>query len=217
MFLAACVVGAAGTISVLAFGNPDYLGILDGAPTTGFQASPNAYDISSGPATVTLDQSVTNLTSQTQTVALSMRVHHILTLNGADISDGQPGQSGITFTPGLYKQTTQTLIGATSTVQFAIPPAGAPPTLMTWSWTFTTCGYFQLDIAGASHRTLGGGFVRVLGCSPPTCPNQSIPSNFNETTIPGGEIIDGPTLSFFLRAWLRGHLLRRSRGAAFWL
>lgn len=138
-------------ITALAGGNPNYLGILHGANPTGYQVSPNAYDISGGPVTVTIQQSVTNLTTVAQTVSLNMRVHHILTLNGVDISDGQPGQTGIAWTRALVHETTQALVGQTPTQTITVP-VGLTPTVMTWSWTFNSCGYFQFDIAKSRCR-----------------------------------------------------------------
>ena len=82
----------------LAGGNPDFEGILSAAQPTGFMSSPDAYDISGGPVTVDFDVVVTNKTNTLQTVALNFSAHHILTYNGVDVSDGQPGQPGITFT-----------------------------------------------------------------------------------------------------------------------
>ena len=81
----------------LAGGNPDFEGILSAAQPTGFMSSPDAYDISGGPVTVDFNVVVTNKTNTLQTVALNFSAHHILTYNGVDVSDGQPGQPGITF------------------------------------------------------------------------------------------------------------------------
>lgn len=155
---------AATALTAQAGGQPNYEGLLAGANPTGYLVSPAAYDISSGPVTVSIQQSVTNLTSQAQTVPLNLRVHHFLTLNGQDISDGQPGQTGITWTKALLPYATQVLIGQTPTVNVTVPPMGAPATVMTWSWTFTSCGYFQFDIANSPPPILGSGFIRVLGC-----------------------------------------------------
>jgi hypothetical protein len=150
-------------VTALAGGNPNYLGILNGANPTGYQVSPNAYNISGGPVTVTIHQSVTNLTAMAQTVTLNMGVHHILTLNGVNISDGQPGQPGITWTSALVHETTQTLVGRTAPQTITVP-VGSTPTVMTWSWTFDSCGYFQFDIGKSPPPVLGAGFIRVLGC-----------------------------------------------------
>lgn len=161
---AACTALAASGVTVFAFGNPNYLGVLAGSNPNGYQVSPNAYDISGGPVTVTVNQSVTNLTDQTVTVPLSMKINHILTLNGVDISDGQPGQTGITWTSGLWRQTTQAHVGATPTISLTVPPKGSPRTHFSFSWTFDSCGYFQLDISGQPKPVLGTAYVRVLGC-----------------------------------------------------
>ena len=100
-------------ITASAGGQPNYLGILKGANPTGYTVSPNFYDISGGPATVNINQNVWSLTGSAETVTLNMRVHHILTLNGVNISDGQPGQTGITWTRTLVHETTQTFAGQT--------------------------------------------------------------------------------------------------------
>src|SRR5476649_1562341 len=83
--------------AAVAGGNPNFEGILSAAQPTGFMSSPDAYDASSGPVTVDFNVAVTNLTAASQTVALNFSAHHILTYNGVDVSDGQPGQPGITF------------------------------------------------------------------------------------------------------------------------
>lgn len=156
-------------VTALAGGQPNFLGILKGANPTGYQVSPNAYDISGGPVTVTIQQDVWSITGTDQTVTLSMKVHHILTLNGVDISDGQPGQTGITWTRALVHETTQSLVGQTPT-QTVTVAAGTTPTVMTWSWTFSTCGYFQFDIGISPPPVLGSGFIRVLGCNQSLAP-----------------------------------------------
>jgi hypothetical protein len=156
-------------ITAVAGGQPNYLGILKGANPTGYTVSPNSYDISGGPVTVTINQNVWSLTSTDETVTLNMRVHHILTENGVNISDGQPGQTGITWTRALVKLSTQTLVGTTAN-QTVTVAAGLTPTVMTWTWTFTTCGYFQFDIANSPPPILGSGFIRVLGCGQQLAP-----------------------------------------------
>ena len=60
-------------------------------------SSPDAYDISGGPVTVDFDIVATNITNSAHTIALNFSAHHILTYNGVNVSDGQPGQPGITF------------------------------------------------------------------------------------------------------------------------
>ena len=171
-----CAALVASGLTGVAGGNPRYGGILNGANPTGYQVSPDAYDISSGPVTVTLDESVTNLTNSSKTVKLHMGVHHILTLDGADISDGQPGLPGITWTPGLWKEDTEVLIGQVNPANFTFPPKLSGPTILRWQWTFNSCGYFELDIAGAA-GTLGTGYVRVLGCDTSTTSTQASPNS----------------------------------------
>ena len=165
--VAAALAGlVAGGITASAWGNPNYEGILSSSDPTGYQASPTAYDISSGPVTITLQESVQNLTSSTEVVPLLLSVHHILTLNGTDISDGQPGQAGITWTTGLWRQSTQALAGKTPVDDVSVPAAGSAPTQLQWSWTFNSCGYYQLDVQGIpAPPVLATAYVRILGCS----------------------------------------------------
>jgi hypothetical protein len=165
--LGATTIALAGLASsAAAAGNPDFDGILSAAPPTGFMSSPEAYDVSGGPVTVNFDTVVTNLTDTSQTVPLNFSADQILTYNGTDVSDGQPGQPGITFT------------GPQGTVQMEI--AGSQSFSSTWSagqvsdldlqYTFDSCGYYQLDIWAKStdgqrdRETLASGFIRVLGC-----------------------------------------------------
>ena len=158
--------------SAAAGGNPNFEGILSAAAPTGFMSSPLAYDVSGGPVTVDFDVVVTNLTAVTQSIGLNFSADHILTYNGVDVSDGQPGQPGITFT------------GPSGTTQVAMPDTQSFTT--TWSgdqvvnldlqYSLDSCGYYQLDIwaptsggsDGSGQRdraTLASGFIRVLGCS----------------------------------------------------
>ena len=113
--------GLAGTVTLIgvlltsqavaAGGNPDFEGILSAAAPTGFISSPHAYALSGGTVTIAFDVAVKNLTQQAQTVALRFSADHILTDNGTNVADGQPGQPGITFTgPG---GTTQAVIAGT--------------------------------------------------------------------------------------------------------
>ena len=168
---AASIAFGAFATSAAAGGNPNFEGILSAAAPTGFMSSPLAYDVSSGPVTVDFDVVATNLTALTQSVGLNFSADHILTYNGVDVSDGQPGQPGITFT------------GPAGTTQAVMP--GTQSFTTTWSadqvvdldlqYSFDTCGYYQLDIwaptsggsDGSGQRdraTLASGFIRVLGC-----------------------------------------------------
>jgi len=168
---AASIAFGAFATSAAAGGNPNSEGILSAAAPTGFMSSPLAYDVSSGPVTVDFDVVVTNLTAVSQSVGLNFSADHILTYNGVDVSDGQPGQPGITFT------------GPSGTTQVAMP--GTQSFTTDWSadqvvdldlqYNFDACGYYQLDIwaptsggsDGSGQRdraTLASGFIRVLGC-----------------------------------------------------
>jgi hypothetical protein len=178
--------GLAGTVTigaalltsqaVVAAGNPDFEGILSAAPPTGFMSSPASYDISGGPVTVDFDVVAKNLTSQAHTVALNFSAHHILTYNGANVADGQPGQTGITFNGP--DGTTQALIAGTQSFSKTWAPNGSQTLSLTY--TFNSCGYFQLDVwapwkgeVGRDRATLASGFIRVLGCTAAPTPTPS--------------------------------------------
>ncbi len=148
------------------FGNHNYLGILSATPPTGFPVSPNALDLSGGPVTITVSVAVTNLTSSTQVVPMDFSVHHILTYQGQNVSDGQPGQPGLTFPPGSAALTTQVLYGTKQTGTFSIPTSGGT---ISFSATFSDCGYYQIDFNhwnATLKKTvlLASGFTRALGC-----------------------------------------------------
>jgi len=161
--------------SVAAGGNPNFEGILSAAAPTGFMSSPDAYDISGGPVTVDFDVVATNLTNQTQTVALNFSAHHIVTYNGTNVSDGQPGQPGITFSGPAG--TVQALIPGTQKFSVTWDPNGSHNLSLTYA--FDACGYYQLDVwapwkGGSRDRaTLASGFIRVLGCVAATTPTPS--------------------------------------------
>ena len=160
----ACVSGAVGGLLIagtMTAAADNSQGIIDGAQPTGYISSPASYDISGGPVTVTVNETATNLTTQTQDVPIQMNVHHFLTLNGVDISNGQPGQPGITWLPGMWMQTTSTLVGQTPLTTLSFPPSGTLQ--LQYQWTFTSCGYYQLDITGRP-PFLGAAYIRVLGC-----------------------------------------------------
>jgi LPXTG cell wall anchor motif len=176
--------------AAIAGGNPHFEGIISAAPPTGFMSSPIAYDISGGPATVNFDDVATNLTSATQTVGLNFSAHHIVKYNGVDVSDGQPGQPGITFT------------GPAGTVQALVP--GAQAFTETWApsatntisltYVFDACGYYQLDVWAAyapaeDHRaTLASGFIRVLGCESGPTPTPTLTPTPTATPSPSGGV-----------------------------
>ena len=172
---------------VVARGNPDFEGIIAAASPTGFMSSPNAYDISSGPVTVHFDVIATNLTADPHTIGLNFSAHHILTYNGVNVADGQPGQPGITFT------------GPAGTTQALMP--GSQAFTETWgpnatvsisrTYVFDTCGYFQLDMwapfqqgGGRNRATLASGFIRVLGCEGGPTPTPTLTPTPTPTATP---------------------------------
>lgn len=115
--------GLAGTLTLVgalvtsqaadAAGNPNFEGILSAAPPTGFVSSPASYTLSNGSVTVEFDVVAKNLTETSQTVALHFSADHILTSNGVNVADGQPGAAGITFSGPTG--TTQALVPGTQT------------------------------------------------------------------------------------------------------
>ena len=170
---------AAFATSAAAGGNPSFDGIISAATPTGFVSSPSSYDVSGGPVTIDFDVATTNLTDTAQEIGLNFSADHILTYDGSDVSDGQPGQPGITFT------------GPSGTTQSEMP--GSQSFTVTWGpnqavtieqrYTLDTCGYFQLDIWAPvselqdgsadgsvsatdqrNRATLASGFIRILGC-----------------------------------------------------
>jgi hypothetical protein len=173
------LVGALVTSQVAdAAGNPNFEGILSAAPPTGFVSSPASYTLSNGSVTVEFDVVAKNLTETSQTVGLHFSADHILTSNGVNVADGQPGAAGITFS------------GPTGTTQVLVP--GSQTFSETWesnqsqtielAYTFNACGYYQLDLwapfkgnEGRNHATLASGFVRILGCAgnPASTPTPS--------------------------------------------
>ena len=155
---------------------PDFEGIVSAAAPTGFMSSPASYDISGGPVMINFDVATKNLTSQAHTVALNFSAHHILTYNGTNVADGQPGQPGITFNGPTG--TTQALIPGTQAFSETWAPNASQTISLTYA--FDTCGYFQLDVwapwkgvPGRDRATLASGFIRVLGCTAAPTPTPS--------------------------------------------
>ncbi len=153
---------------VSAAGNTNFEGILAAGSPSGFTSSPGSYDISNGPVTVDFDVVAKNLTNEGQTVTLNFSADHILTYNGVDVSDGQPGQAGIAFSGPAG--TTQAPMPGTQNFTDEWSAGGSRSLSLTY--TFDSCGYFQLDVwapwkgsdNGRSRATLASGFIRILGC-----------------------------------------------------
>lgn len=148
------------------YGNPSFQGVLNAQPPTGFPVSPAWVDLTQGPVTLKVAVSVTNLTQTVQTVPLHFTVHHILTFQGHDISDGQPGQPGITFPVGAAAQTTQAPYGPVQSSTFTVPAGQTTRTTLSFSLPFSDCGYYQLDFSSPRppYSYLASGFTRALGC-----------------------------------------------------
>jgi hypothetical protein len=154
----------------MAGGNPNFDSVIAAATPTGFPVSPASLDASAGPVTVNFDTLVSNLTSSKQKVALNFSAYHIITYKGTNVSDGQPGKAGITFT-GPAGTVQKEIAGRQSfTLSLNASEKNQPLDL---TRTMSACGYYQLDVwaietsPNAPHHreTLASGFIRVLGCS----------------------------------------------------
>ncbi len=177
--------------AVVAGGNPNFEGIISAAPPTGFMSSPEAYDISGGPVTVDFDVVATNFTNHAHTVALNFSAHHILTYNGVDVSDGQPGQPGITFT-GPAGTTQAMMPGSQAFTEHWAPKASAT---LSRTYVFDACGYYQIDVwapfkqeGGRDRATLASGFIRVLGCGTGPTPTPTLTPTPTPTPSPTGGV-----------------------------
>jgi hypothetical protein len=176
----------------LAAGNPNFDGVLAASSPTGFPTSPASLDVSSGPVSLHFDTLVTNLTSAHQNVALNFSVDHIVTLNGVNVADGQPGKPGITF-KGPAGTVQQEIAGRQS---FTLSiNASEKNQKLDLTRSMSACGYYQLDVwapeTGANaprHReTLASGYIRVLGCSstqPTPSPTPTPTSSVQGITSP---------------------------------
>jgi hypothetical protein len=157
-------------------GNPHFDGVLSASEPSGFTVSPQAYDLSHGAVTVTFSDSVKNLTEGSVTEALHFSLEHILTVNGANVADGQPGLPGISFTGPVG--TTQAAMPGTQA--FSVTWAPGEQQTVTRSYVLNTCGYFQMDVWAADrggdgrHRdTMASGFIRALGCAQASTPTPT--------------------------------------------
>ena len=165
--LVTCLGATAATLTP-ASANTDYLGILSaGRPDAPpFVESPGFMALSGGPATITFTIHVKNLTNLPQTVGLLFGVHHVITYYGTDVSDGQPGQPGITFKKGDSLHTLQVL-AAPSQMKVVTIPVGSGTTEVSFSQQVSSCGYYQVDVGRhfrRTHANLSSGFTRILGC-----------------------------------------------------
>ena len=179
--------GLAGTLTLVgalvtsqaadAAGNPNFEGIVSAAPPTGFVSSPATYNLSNGSVTVDFNVVARNLTQSTQKVGLHFSADHILTYNGENVADGQPGQAGIAFSGP--EGTTQAIDRRGAVVhrdlgrkrdrdhlaqlhvrRVRLLPAGP-------------LGSMEGQRGSRTHATLASGFVRVLGCTGDSTPTPN--------------------------------------------
>jgi LPXTG-motif cell wall-anchored protein len=150
------------------YGNPAFLGRLSAQAPTGFPVSPAWIDLGHGPVNVTVGVSVANLTDGAQSVPVQFSVHRIMSFQGQNISDGQPGQPGLNFPAGTAQQTVQVLYGSRQNKTFAVPAGQKGRTTLSFSATISTCGYYQIDFSTPKppYVYLASGFTRALGCEP---------------------------------------------------
>ncbi len=147
---AAATAGGAGLLALSMFampvaagGNPNFGGILSAASPTGFPVSPSSLSASSGTATVTFNVLVSNLTNTAQKVKLNFSADHILTYKGANIANGQPGQTGITFNGPA--NTTQSEMAGRQSFTLSLT-ASEKNHKLALTRTLNQCGYYQLDV-----------------------------------------------------------------------
>lgn len=206
--LGATLVAGGGALALLGFaasamvdpivasagGNPNYLGeVSASAPQSPpFIVSPAFYDVHS--ANVIFRFTAHNKTNGALNVPVVFSVHHILTYQGVNVSDGQPGQPGITFGPGAAQQTTQAPAAGVGDQSRILSIAKGATITVEFDATITQCGYFQVDVGNHNaeshaHTTMSSGFTRVLGCTGPTptpTPTGTVQPTNTPTPTPTG-------------------------------
>jgi hypothetical protein len=188
---------------VLAEGNPNFDGVIAASSPTGFPTSPTSMDVSSGPVSLHFDTLVTNLTASHQSVALNFSADHIVSLNGVNIADGQPGKPGITFNGPAG--TVQEEIAGRQAFTLSLNPSEKNQAL-NLTRTMSMCGYYQIDVwapetgpnAPRHRETLASGYIRVLGCSstqptPSPTPTSSVQGITSPPSPGGGGGVQGVT------------------------
>jgi hypothetical protein len=165
-------------------GNANYLGILSSTAPNGYIPSPSSYTT---PATLSFQFDVTNLTNEQQSMSLSLSVDHIITYQGLDVSDGQPGVINGAVVDGHDAPSTQVQDAHPTFTTLSIAPNATQTMHMSRTLAAGQCGYFQVDVAKAgleSQKGLIGFAIRVLGCTTPV----TIPS---PSPTPGGGVGGG--------------------------
>ncbi|HEX7263550.1 MAG TPA: hypothetical protein VF383_05180 [Candidatus Dormibacteraeota bacterium] len=146
-------------------GNGNYLGILSSTAPSGYIPSPASYTT---PATLSFQFDVTNLTNEQQSMSLGLSVDHIITYNGQDVSDGQPGVINGAVVDGHDAASTQVQDAHPTFTTLSIAPNATQTMHMSRALAAGQCGYFQVDVAKAgleSQKGLIGFAIRVLGCA----------------------------------------------------
>jgi hypothetical protein len=188
---------------VLAGGNPNFDGVIAASSPTGFPTSPTSMDVSSGPVSLHFDTLVTNLTASHQSAALNFSADHIVSLNGVNIADGQPGKPGITFNGPAG--TVQEEAAGRQAFTLSLNPSEKNHAL-DLTRTMSSCGYYQIDVwavetgpnAPRHRETLASGYIRVLGCSstqptPSPTPTSSVQGITSPPSPGGGGGVQGVT------------------------
>ena len=162
-----------GTAAANEYGNPDFLGIVKASPPQGFPVSPAFIDLTSGPAHLTFSAQAANLTSSDQSTPIMLSLHRILTFKGQDVSDGQPGQPGISFPAGNVNLVTEALYGPRQTTDLNVPASGQGT--VTYPVVISDCGYYEIDFSTPTtpYTYLAVGFTRALGCTSVTTTTPS--------------------------------------------
>lgn len=146
-------------------GNGNYLGILSSTAPSGYIPSPSSYTT---PATLSFQFDVTNLTNEQQSMSLGLSVDHIITYNGQDVSDGQPGVINGAVVDGHDAPSTQVQDAHPTVTTLSIAPNATQTMHMSRILAAGQCGYFQVDVAKIgleSQKGLIGFAIRVLGCT----------------------------------------------------
>ena len=207
-FGAALVVFAFAPASVLAGeGNGSYLGILSSTAPTGYTPSPAWYSLSQGQNLLTFQFDVTNLTAVQQSMTLQLNLDHIITYNGVDVSDGQPGVINGAVIDGQEAPSTQVQDPNPTFTAFSIAPNATETLHMSRTLPAGQCGYFQVDVAKqglTSQKGLVGFGIRILGCGTPSISTSASPASgtvgvvISDTATLSGGLSPTGTVSFAL-------------------
>jgi hypothetical protein len=188
--LAAAAVLATAAGALAGWGNPNYdnTGVSASDPV-GYLPTPQYYQVGQ---TLVFTTTATNHTNTDKTLTLQFGLGRILTYQGKDVSDGQPGQPGITedeFSAN-FEQTTQVEDETFPINNYKIPADGTRT--LSFSAVMGKCGYYQIDVGlmqSNGYQVFATGFTRVLGCTsssptPTPTPTQSATPTPTPTSTP---------------------------------